>query len=208
MEEAMSNIDSTEELRNLWQEQRPESISISTEELRQASNRLTRRVGWRNIREYMAAIIVVAVYGYYFYKFHTFLLRLGSGLTIAGALFVVFQLYRKGTAAHMTMQMDANSCLEFHRSELVRQRELLSTVWRWYLMPFVPGISLFLFGLFQLSLGQSASRFHHVPIAVWFGVFAAVCGGTFVLIGWANQMAARQLERKIDALDALKRAPE
>jgi hypothetical protein len=208
MEEDMNNINSSEELRNLWQEQRPESITMSTEELRQASNLLAKKAGWRNIREYTAATIVVIVYGYYFYKFHTLLLRLGSGLTIAAALLVALQLYRKGTASNMTMQIDAKNCLEFYRSELVRERDLLFTVWRWYLMPFVPGISLFLLGLFQLSLGQSALRFHHVSNAVLFGLFAAVCAGTFVLIGWANQLAAKQLQKKIDALGALKQAPE
>ena len=34
------------------------------------------------------------------------------------------------------------SCLEFHRSELVRQRDLLRSVWWWYLLPFVPGMLL------------------------------------------------------------------
>lgn len=202
----MTNDNSSHELLNLWQSQEPQHISMSAKELRDASSKLERRVFWRNSREYLGAAIVVASFGYYLYKFETLLLRLGSGLTIAGALFVALYLYRKGSAETMATDRESKSCVEFYRMELVRQRDLLLTVWKWYLMPFVPGLGLFLLGELQMVLRQPASHFHYGAIALWFGFTFGFCAGVFVLVEWLNRRAAKALQKEIDALDELHRA--
>jgi hypothetical protein len=203
----MTNDNSPIELRALWQSQRPEFIPMPAEELRKVSSKLARSVYWRNLREYLGAAVVVAAFAFYSYKFHTVLLRLGSGLTIAGALFMVLQLHRKGSAANMTTEMEAVNCLEYYRTALVRQRDLLSTVWKWYLLPFAPGMCLFLIGLLKFVLDQPASRLHYGLIALVFGITFAGCAGVFVLVGALNQRAARDLQSKIDALDAARSKP-
>jgi hypothetical protein len=203
----MTNDNPHNDLLGLWQSQRSELIPMPVEELRQASNRLTSRVYWRNLREYLGAILVVVVFAFYFYKFHTVLVRLGSGLTIAGALFMAFQLYRKGSAASMATEEEAKSCLEFYRSALVRQRNLFSSVWKWYLLPFAPGMILFLIGLLQFVLDQPASHLHYGLVALWFGITFAGCAGLFALVGALNHWAAKELQRKIDALDAARVEP-
>jgi hypothetical protein len=208
MEETMANNDASKELLNLWKSQEPQSISLSAKELRDASSKLERQIFWRNSREYLGAAIVVVAFGFYMYEFQTVLLRLGSGLTIAGALFVAFHLFQKGSASAMATDLESKSCVEFHRMELARQRDLLLTVWKWYLMPFVPGLGLFLLGMLQLVLRQPASHLHYGMVALWFGAMFATCAATFVLVEWLNRRAAKEIQKKIDALDQHRQATD
>jgi len=204
----MTIHNSPDPLRSLWLNQQSESTSLSAEELRQAAHKLEKRVLWRNLREYAATAIVVAAFGYYFYKFHTLLLRFGSCLTIAGVLLMAFNLHRKGAASTMARAMDSQSCVDFHRSELVRQRDLLSSVWKWYLLPLIPGMTVFLLGLLQSMLAQPASRAHLGFIILWFATVAAICAGTFVLVARLNHSAAAKIQKRIEVLDAARIEPE
>jgi hypothetical protein len=89
----------------------------------------------------------------------------------------------------------------------VRQRDLLSSVWKWYLLPFAPGMILFLLGLLKFVLDQPASHLHYSLIALVFGLTFAGCAGVFALVGALNHWAAKDLQRKIDALDAARAEP-
>jgi hypothetical protein len=204
MEEIMTSHNSPNELLNVWQSQKVGAIAMSVDELRRASNKLARRVFWRNTREAMAAAIGVAAYGYYFYEFRTPLLRLGSGLTVVGVLLTMFNLHRKGSAASMGKEMDSRSCLDFHRSELVRQRDLLASVWEWYLLPFVPGMSLFMVGLIQLTLSQPGAASRHGSIALGFAVVCGLMAAAFLIVWKLNKWEAGNLQKRIDELDAMK----
>ena len=44
-------------LQQLWQEQHVEVIQMSVQELRNKAERFQRRMGWRNLREYIGAVI-------------------------------------------------------------------------------------------------------------------------------------------------------
>jgi len=56
----------------------------------------------------------------------------------------------------MKDEIDGQSCIDFHRSELMRQHDLLATVWSWYLLPFTPGLVVFLIGLTQIAFPDRA----------------------------------------------------
>ena len=45
--------------RNLWQTQEVEEMRISVEELRAKAAKFNGRIRWRNVREYVAALIVI-----------------------------------------------------------------------------------------------------------------------------------------------------
>lgn len=200
----MTTNNSPHELLNVWQSQKLGAIAMSVDELRRASDKLTRRIFWRNTREYLAAVLVIVVYGYYIYQFHGVLARLGSVLIMIAALWVAYRLHTMGSSSALAPEMGAQSCVDFHRSELIRQRDLLLSIWGWYLLPFAVGLTVFLFGLLQMSLGRPGARLHYGEIAIGFGVVFAVCAGAFVFLGKINIWAARKLQRQIDALDALK----
>lgn len=65
----------------------------------------------------------------------------------------------------------------------------------------VPGLLVFLFGLWYSAMQQPNARTHAAAIAVVFVLGAAVCGSLFVGIARLNQRAARKLQGEIDALE-------
>lgn len=147
---------------------------------------------------------MVCGYGYYIYRFHNLVVRLGAALVIAATLWVTYRIYTKGSPAAMTAGMDGQSCIDFHRGELVRQRDLLSTVWSWYLLPFIMGLAVFFGGMIEMALAKPGARQRLGGMAVGYGIVFAVCIGVFVFLGWVNGRAAKKLQRRIDALDKIK----
>jgi len=180
--------------RTIWQSQPPEPASVSLAELRGRARSLQATVWWRNLREYAAGALVAASFAYYLWRFRTPLVRGGALLSIAGALYVVYQLHVHGAARSVPAEMALNTCLAFHRRELERQRDLLRGVWRWYLLP----LALFLAGL---AVEQLAGRW------AFAAAVAVVCAVGFFLVGRINDAAARSLQRQIDVLRDLEQGP-
>jgi hypothetical protein len=190
---------------DVWKSQPPEQIEISLADIRRRAQKLETKVSWRNLREYVAGALVVACFGYYTSVFHSTLIRAGCGLVIAGVLFAVFTLHQKGAARTVPAELAFRTCVEFQRKELERQRDLLRSVWTWYLLPFVPGLIIFLLGLFESAMQQPHTSERARTIAIVFALTAAGCGLVFVGIGKLNQWAARRLQREIDTLNHLEK---
>ena len=83
--------------------------------------------------------------------------------------------------------------VSFYRWELARQRELLATVWRWYLSPLLPGMLLTLVG-----------RAVETP-TLWAHLGRGVVGllALMAFVHWLNRRAASRLQRTIERLDAI-----
>ena len=81
----MNNKSTSDEMKNLWQSQPTEPPNIHPEDFRRKMYKFERRVFWRNMREYAAGAVVVAGFGYFGWKLHGLLVRVGAGLIIAGA---------------------------------------------------------------------------------------------------------------------------
>jgi len=192
---------------DVWRGQSAERIDISLEDMRRKALKLETKVFWRNAREYVACALVVAAFGYYASVFPSTMIRAGCGLVIGGALFAVFRLHRTGAARAVPAELALRTCVGFQRRELERQRDLLLGVWRWYLLPFVPGLIILLLGLFEFTMRQPRASEHAKTIAVVFALTAAGCAVVFVGVGTLNRWAARKLQREIDALDRLEQEP-
>jgi hypothetical protein len=202
VEEAMDN-EPCNGVASVWKNQPVQRVEISLEQLRRRARRFDRRVLWRNLREYAASVAVIGIFGYYLWRFPAPLVRLGCALVIAGVLFVVHALHARGAARTGPVEMAFSTCLAFHRDQLERQRDLLSNVWTWYLLPFVPGMAIFLFGLLLWTLEQPHAQAHIRSIVITYCLTAAGCSLVFFGVWKLNQCAARKLQREIDALDAL-----
>jgi hypothetical protein len=188
---------------SVWQNQPVGRVEISPEQLRRRARKFGTQILWRNLREYAASAVVVGIFGYYVWRFPAPLVRLGCALVIVGVLFVVHSLHTRGAARTVPIEMALSTCLEFHRRQLERQRDLVAGVWTWYLLPFVPGMAVFLFGLLMWTLEQPHAPAHTRGIMTAFCLTAVLCGLVFFGVGKLNQWAARKLQREIDALDAL-----
>jgi hypothetical protein len=177
--------------RALWQAQTGSTPPFTAAEIARRASLLSSRVGRRNRREYMAAALVVLIFGAYLIVFRHPLMQLGSALIMVAALFVIWRLKTHGTATPPE-QAGSLAGVDAYRVELVRQRDLLRGVWLWYLAPFVPGFVLFLAGVVRLS---------RAPIGPRFAIVVVFCLLVFGGIAYLNFRGARLLQREIDSLE-------
>ena len=188
----------TNELRNpaqrLWQDQPVEGITMSVETIRKRAAKFERKILWRNVREYVAALIAAAPLGYFLVTAKDVFARVTFGLFIAGLLWMVVQLHRKGSVMTMPAGLGTLTSLQFYRTQLERQREAVDTVWSWYLAPLIPG--------FLVYTVWSAIRSPHPATWVGLAVMDVVIAGVFYVIWKMNARAARCLQRMIDELKA------
>jgi hypothetical protein len=196
-EDAMAN-EPRDDMRTIWQQQPVEPAPVALAELRRRSQWLQGAVRWRNLREYAGTTLAVAAFGYYLWRFPTPLTRAGAALTIAGLLYGIYQLRKRGATRNLPVEMAWRTCLEFHRQELQRQRDMLRRVWRHFLLPLSPGLGLFLLGM---AVEQLRGRW--LPSTA----VAVICALAFFLVGKLNQAAADNLQQQIEALNALEREP-
>jgi hypothetical protein len=177
--------------RNLWQSQEGESVTMTLEEIRRRAARFERRIWWRNFREYAAGILIIVWILASLHVLDGWDL-LGTSLLVAGVIYVMIQLRRRGTARSFPAGTNTRSSIEFHRLELERQRDALRTIWSWYLLPLVPGVAA-VFAVAAVKRGVNAR------------LIGSIILGVLVFVGgWAlNQWAARKLDRKIQELHAM-----
>jgi Flp pilus assembly protein TadB len=181
------------DIKTLWRNQTTEDATMPLEEIRTRAAKFHSQIRWRNLREYVASAFVVAIFGFYIWLFPAPLMRIGSALIIAGALYTAWQLRKRSAAAPPPAEASAITWTDYHRHELERQRDALSSIWKWYLGPFVPGVVVFLAGE-AMPLRHAARGIVIVVIAV--AICIAVFGGVWALNAWG----ARRLQRKIDEL--------
>jgi glucan phosphoethanolaminetransferase (alkaline phosphatase superfamily) len=181
------------DLQALWQSQSPgedAGSAIPLGEIRQMAQRLEHRVSRRNRREYTAAAVVVAGFGWQMFTLPSVLLRIGAGMCIVAAIAVAYMIHRWGTARPLPSDLALTSALEFHRVQLERQRDLARSVWWWYLLPFTPGVLVLEIGH---ALAQPERTARIVALSV---VMLLLAVGIYAL----NWRAAARIQRRIDRL--------
>jgi hypothetical protein len=126
--------------------------------------------------------------------------KTGSALTIIAALFVVWQLHKRA-AAQVLPASSGMPLVDFHRAELIRQRDALKSVGVWYLAPFIPGVLLLGLGrYFQAhAAGRTLARDHEI-ILLANAVVVLVFGAIWLLNSWG----AERLQKRIGELDDLR----
>jgi len=186
----MSEQTPKHDLTRLWQEQ-ADGGEKTMVDIRLKASKFERGVYLRNLLEYTAAAVVVVAFGRILWTGPGVAGRAGAALILLATAYVVYRLQRHGSTSAMPEALALTSCVEFHRAQLVRQRDLLRSVWKWYLLPFVPGLLVMLMGRAAEDPGR----------AVRATLISAV---VFLGIGWLNERAARRLDREIEALDAVR----
>jgi hypothetical protein len=189
----MQNELPPDDLKNLWQNQSVEPVEMSLEQIRQKAQMFQQRIRNRNLTEYVAAVFVFGIFGYYMWRFPE--LRLASAVILAATVYVMYQLHARGAARTVPESLALRPCLEFHLQELERQRNLVRDVWKWYLLPFVPGLILFIAILLR----------HHPE--KWIVMLPVILVQTALFYGiWKlNDRAADKLQHQIDELNSMNR---
>jgi hypothetical protein len=184
-------------IQELWQGQQTEGFRMSVEQIRMSAGKFQRKIGWRNAREYAAALFVVIFFGFQFVRAGDLLARIGFGTVIASMFYIVWVLHSKGSTRALPKDAGLASCVQFQRRELERQRDLVSSVWRWYLGPMIPGLAILI-----LAFGR-ANPNHLKHPSILIALEAIVFGATFLGIAKLNSRAAQRLQKRIDELEKL-----
>src|SRR5207245_10474371 len=102
---AVTDSFSDGDLQALWQSQTLDTRTISLEEVRAKAQRFERIMVRRNLREYVAAAIVVPSFGWIMWLGPSSLIRVGAGMGIVRTLFVVYHLRRQCPAMALPVDL-------------------------------------------------------------------------------------------------------
>lgn len=186
-------------LKTLWTSQKDEPLPMTETEIRARAQKFDSTIGWRNAREHIAGALVVLFFGYFAVTGGNPVKQAGAAMIVLAALFVSWRLFASGGP-----RMDGDPAAAWfsrYRGELVRQRDMLKTVWRWYALPFLPGL------LVMLAARHVYPDFKLDQASAWTGLlwpmaFVSVIFGGVV---WLNHVAAKKLQSDIDELDRANR---
>lgn len=175
---------------------------MSLADIHTRAQRFQSRIRMRNIFEYGASAIVIGAFAWIGYLVPDAVVKTGAALVILGTLYVCWQLFVRARAASGDAAARGLSWADFHRAELVRQRDALKSVLTWYLAPFAPGMIVFVLGVafapmaglaFPAALGIALSGLGFIAM-IFFAVWAL------------NQWAAQKVQTEIDAVDRMRGA--
>lgn len=190
------------DLKDLWQSQETQEASMSIEQIRARATKFQRRVRLRNLIEYLAVPLVVAGYARIAWQAAEPMTQVGAAMVMLGALVIAWQLNRRA-GARRTPAASAAALTEFHRAELIRQRDALSSVWLWYVGPVTPGLAVILASWW---LHPSIPPGHDLAwVRTQWLIMLGVVAAVFATVLWLNTRGARRLQRQIEELDASRR---
>ena len=196
----MTNESSPNDTRNVWQNQKREGIPMSAEEIHRKVVRFERKVFWENALNYFVILAGVAFVCLFFIRYGVptdVLRRLGGGMTVAAMLYMVWQTHKRSPFRRVPAEIGLVSCLEFHRKDLERRRDLYRGVWRWCLGPTIPGVVVLIVGLARINP-------NHARHPGWNLAGVITCSVLFYILGWRQSAdRARKLQGEIDELDAI-----
>ncbi len=198
----MENKRPSRDLKALWRDQATEDSSVTLDNIRKHAETFQRKIRRRNLREIFAAAAVILLFGWYTWIFPGWMIKTGSMLTILGTMWIVRQLHRRASAAALP-ESSGIALIEFHRQELVRQRDAARSAGRWYIAPVIPGAGMVTLGrYFQFHApGRTVAMDHQIII-----LCTLLVALVFVIIWLLNAWAAERLQRRIDELDKLRAA--
>jgi hypothetical protein len=188
-----------DELAALWRAQPTKVITMAIGELKKRESKLERVVGVRNALEYGAGALVAATFSAMMFGPIGWVARIGCVLIVFATIRVIATVRRRGSAeASPSMSAPTREHLAHLRAQLERQRDLLASVPRWYLAPFLPGYVVFLGGVAidLLSKGVPVSK-----LLLPFGNAIALAMIVFGAVVVANRKAAAKLAREIAGLE-------
>ena len=187
-----------ETVKQAWQASVSDAPLPTLDALRTGADHFYRLVRRRNRIEYAAAVLVILCFTAYTFLLPSPVARIGAALVVLGTLVMVWQLHQRATPTAPPAAEAALPLIVHQRTQLVRQRDALARVGRWYLLPFVPGLALMVLAPAVENGLLSMRRFSPADL-----VSVVVLALVFLGIWLLNRRAARRLQKAIDEIDAL-----
>jgi hypothetical protein len=180
---------SENDVRRLWKEQPRKEPAMTTHEIREKARRFQRSVWRGNVIAGVLFLLLFIKNGWEAWISEDILVRLGHVLIMAAFAYVAYRYRQYGRALPPAAVLGSTSSVDAYRAQLVRQRDMTSGGWR-YFLSFAPGLFLIVFG----SASESRSTSQVVVLVVLAVALFAGCA-------WVNARSVRRLEREVRLLD-------
>lgn len=158
--------------------------------------RLFERMSRRGCR--IEAVTGVALAGFFIMPMvnaPNWVMRIGWALGAAYALYVAV-VVTKMQSPPMPEELEFQAALAHYRDALERRRHQVETLWRWYLMPMVPGMSLIVAG----ATIEASKKGRPLWPAL---VMIALMAGMGIVIHVSSRGWARKMRLRIDTLGSI-----
>ncbi len=182
-----------------WCDAAPDAAFSAPHDCSKRASKFERTIRIRNTAEYAAAVLVLILFGgsaIGALAKGEGLMAIAFALIIIGTGFVIWRLYKNGSNLKRRPE---DPCIMHLKSQYRRQYELLRSVPRWYLAPFLPGLVM-LYGVIAI---RTAERVGWVEAFLGLAGPVAMTVGVFGLVALLNWWGAKGLKRKIDDLSGL-----
>jgi hypothetical protein len=165
-------------LQAIWLDDLSGVLVPTADQVRLASARHFARQRRRNYFEYAAAGLTIVVFAIAGLSSDMPAMQLGAGLIALASLFVATSLHflSRGVAPHMD-----TASRNYYAASLIREHNMLRTIWLWYVLPFVPGYLLCRYAAY------SEIRPGELGLQLLFDVAAAA--GAAVVVLWNRRRA-------------------
>jgi hypothetical protein len=199
----MTNDNSPDELRSLWQNQTVAPFQMSPDELRLKVKQLNGKLLIRDRFVYVVFAGETLWFSYWIFAARVpTALRAGFTLIILGLGFLAAQIWldRRSRKAHRTLAAASghDSSVDFFRVELERQRNFHRGIWFWSrFIALFPG--LLVGGIWGIILIPKSPFGYAMTAAILILAALAI---------WLNRRESLSYQNQINVLDALKQAPE
>ncbi|MDB2439238.1 hypothetical protein N9W89_11025 [Hellea sp.] len=192
----------TQSLKALWQSLPSQKVVFNHRQMQQRADKFQAKHKRRDIIEYLAwgVFFLLVIYMLTGQSYWTDVMWVG--LTVIGAIIAIWGYYRRMGYKTMPSSNSADNLVDFMRRELTRQRDGAATYWRWYLLPFAPGI-LFLFVVRWLENGSTLMELTEMRIALIMA-FVLIMAFSAACVLWQFLCAARY-QRQLDELETYTR---
>ncbi|MBZ5590618.1 MAG: hypothetical protein LAP39_00165 [Acidobacteriia bacterium] len=173
------------------------NATMSPKDVRHESQKFVKKVRRGNVSQLFAVILVVGVLLFLMSKdasFRSGAGRTAGGVIIAVALYMIGQVYRKGSIGAVPPEATSSVARGYYRTQLERQRAALRSVWSWYAGPMLAIL---------LTFALQVPFAHPDEPALWSRSAPFVLLSLLWSVGFAyiSRREAHKLQREIDALD-------
>lgn len=175
-------------LQSLWKEQEVVPMTHSISVIKDRALALERGIERRNVLEWMASGVVLAIFGWYAFDAPNLVARLGALWVMASAVYVAWRLHAHGRMRRPSdVGLETAAYLSEQRESLLAQAKLLRGAPMWYVAPIITGALVFVTGKYLDKLDEIVALWAYVATVAVVLVVA-------VAISVLNIRAARKLE--------------
>jgi hypothetical protein len=182
----------------IWQNQPTEPLKMSATDLRRKALEAQSKTRFALLFTIIVGIMCCVVFAWSFARAHA-LARMGYALVCLCMIYAAYHVYKWTWPGNLPEEAPINTCLEFYRRELERQRDYSHRWWR-------SGLPvLTLLGVVMAAVGTGARNAPPHPLLNALPFFLALAIWVVAFLRLRKKLGRGNLQREIEELRAFER---